>query len=618
MTKRLQEIEDSYKNLLHAIKESDTFNESLVIEDIVKTSFKLIQQLFDVSFLTLGVYNNRSKGLDLLGISKEKEVISRRFEDMKDSNRWSVYCYQSQQDILFSGQNHFPEKHFSNLLFNDSLHTRESFIYVPLTMNNKQMGVLSVQSIKKNEFTQQDVEKIKILANYISLCLISIETKNELKKVALELEEARNYFELKISNRTDKIKKQKKEIEEQNRNLSEQREMMLKLSKTLEEINTDLERQSMVARKTDNAIMVMDAVGNILWLNECFNRLYEYTHEKFQQVRGTNILQTSFNPNIGELLDKCITTKQVVHYDALNVKGDGTEVWTHTTLTPVLNDEGDITHLLTIDTDITELKEAQLKIEKQSLDITNSIHYAARIQKAVLPSKEELKQLFSDYFVIYRPRNIVSGDFYWHYQKNDKIVIAVADCTGHGVPGGFMSMLGIAFLNEIVASDSLRSAAQVLELLRLKVKLSLRQTGKINETSDGMDIALIIADTKREKLFFSGAFNKLLLNRNGKVTEYQGNKMPIGIYISDNIPFTDHVIDFKKDDCFYLFTDGVIDQFGGPNDRKFSLKKLKSLVTQNGSLAMKEQKKIYNDALDNWMGSADYQIDDICFMGFKF
>jgi len=480
------------------------------------------------------------------------------------------------------------------------------------------MGVLSVQSIKKNEFTQQDVEKIKILANYISLCLISIETKNELKKVALELEEARNYFELKISNRTDKIKKQKKEIEEQNRNLSEQREMMLKLSKTLEEINTDLERQSMVARKTDNAIMVMDAVGNILWLNECFNRLYEYTHEKFQQVRGTNILQTSFNPNIGELLDKCITTKQVVHYDALNVKGDGTEVWTHTTLTPVLNDEGDITHLLTIDTDITELKEAQLKIEKQSLDITNSIHYAARIQKAVLPSKEELKQLFSDYFVIYRPRNIVSGDFYWHYQKNDKIVIAVADCTGHGVPGGFMSMLGIAFLNEIVASDSLRSAAQVLELLRLKVKLSLRQTGKINETSDGMDIALIIADTKREKLFFSGAFNKLLLNRNGKVTEYQGNKMPIGIYISDNIPFTDHVIDFKKDDCFYLFTDGVIDQFGGPNDRKFSLKKLKSLVTQNGSLAMKEQKKIYNDALDNWMGSADYQIDDICFMGFKF
>jgi len=129
MTKRLQEIEDSYKNLLHAIKESDTFNESLVIEDIVKTSFKLIQQLFDVSFLTLGVYNNRSKGLDLLGISKEKEVISRRFEDMKDSNRWSVYCYQSQQDILFSGQNHFPEKHFSNLLFNDSLHTRESFIY---------------------------------------------------------------------------------------------------------------------------------------------------------------------------------------------------------------------------------------------------------------------------------------------------------------------------------------------------------------------------------------------------------------------------------------------------------------------------------------------------------
>lgn len=589
----------------------------LAIDDIIKEAFNAIQTFFEPSILVVGLYNKERKGLDMFGIKEGDDVIYKRFENMSDKDLWSVHCFLSQKDILCDNNDQHPEKHFSNLLFSDTNTIRESFVYVPLTFRNESIGVLSVQNVKKNAFSQYHLDIIKNIATYLAIALVNAEIyarsetqKNDMKRLTTELEKARNYLETQVLRRT-------KEIEKQNAELLAQSEAIKEKSHKLEQINKELERLSLVARKTNNAIMIMDAVGNVLWINECFVRLYNYTYEEFIKIRGSNILQTSFNPDIRNALEKCITTKKAVYYDALNVKGNGKGVWTRTTLSPVIDDKGNITNLLTIDLDITLLKDAYSRIEQQQQDITNSMHYAFRIQKAVLPAVEELEEVCSEHFIIYRPCNIVSGDFYWWYKKDNKFVIAVADCTGHGVPGGFMSMLGISFLNEIVKSNSLASSAQILERLRNRVKSALKQTGRINETADGMDIALCIIDLENNKICFSGAFNPLLIYRKGQIIEYRGDKMPIGVYVRDDISFTDQEITLQKNDGFYLFSDGITDQFGGTDDRKFSAKRFKNLILKHGSKSMKEQMEVYNDSLDNWMGNYDHQVDDICLIGFK-
>lgn len=596
----------------------------LETDEIIKESFSAIQQLFDTNLLATGLYNTEKQGLDMSGIRAGTDTIFRHFEDMTDKNRWSVHCFETQQEILCKEYDQYCGKYFSNLLFDDPNNIRQSFIYLPLMLRNKTIGVLSVQSFRKRAFTQHHMNILKNLGMYIAIALENARTytriarqKDHLMSLTNELENARTMLEEQVHERTCEILKQKQEIEEKNHELETQRESILEQSRKLAEINTELERLSLVARKTDNAIMIMDAKGDILWINECFSRLYNYTYDTFIRTRGNNIRQTSFNPSIGDYLQSCITTKKPVHYDALNIKGDGTEIWTQTSLTPVVDDKGEITHLLTIDSDITVLKEAQSKIEQQARDIRNSIQYACRIQEAVLPHTEELSDSCRDFFVLFKPRDIVSGDFYWWYRRDNKLAIAVADCTGHGVPGAFMSMLGISFLNEISKSDSLNSSGQMLDRLRRRVKSTLRQNQKALSPADGMDIALCIFDFASKTVCFSGAFNPLLVYSSSNIKEYPANRMPIGVYRKDNESFTDNVISYTDDDRFYLLTDGYPDQFGGPNNNKFSRKQLKEILAAIGHLPMNRQKEELEQRMSNWMNPSCRQIDDICLLGIQ-
>ncbi len=262
------------------------------------------------------------------------------------------------------------------------------------------------------------------------------------------------------------------------------------------------------------------------------------------------------------------------------------------------------------------IEEQRDKINKQKKDITDSILYAKRIQTALLPPNTLLDNLLSDYFVLYKPRDIVSGDYYWVSNKNEKTVIVAADCTGHGVPGAFMSMLGMAFLNEIIQQENDILSDALLNKLRENVIVSLRQTGKIGETKDGMDLAMTIVDRKNQRLQFSGANNPLVLIRNGEILQYKGDKMPIGISDKANSSFTSHVIDFKPGDTFYMYSDGYVDQFGGPDNRKFMSKSFREMLLNIQDKTMKDQETYLNETIDNWRGSTE-QIDDILVMGIK-
>jgi serine phosphatase RsbU (regulator of sigma subunit)/Tfp pilus assembly protein PilF len=261
-------------------------------------------------------------------------------------------------------------------------------------------------------------------------------------------------------------------------------------------------------------------------------------------------------------------------------------------------------------------EEQRDQIATQKREITDSINYAQRIQNAVLPSVTTIEKLLPEHFILFRPKDIVSGDFYWTAHKDDKIVFAVSDCTGHGVPGGFMSMLGISFLNEIVSKDIKLEANYILNELREFIIQSLHQTGKDDEAKDGMDIALCIFDKTKNELQYAGANNPMYLIRNGELEIHKANKMPIGIHTMDNKPFQNNSLQAQKGDIIYLFSDGYIDQFGGPNQKKFSSKQFRKLLLDNHKNNLKEQKLAIEVELDNWMKETE-QIDDICVMGIK-
>lgn len=263
---------------------------------------------------------------------------------------------------------------------------------------------------------------------------------------------------------------------------------------------------------------------------------------------------------------------------------------------------------------IAENQRDQIAVQKR--EITDSINYAQRIQNAVLPSKVNMDRLLPEHFIYFNPKDIVSGDFYWTAEKDDKVIFAVSDCTGHGVPGGFMSMLGISFLNEIVSKDIRLDANLILDELRNFVINSLHQTGKDDEAKDGMDIALCIYDKKDNKMQYAGANNPIYFIRDGKLEIIKPNKMPIGIHTMNNQPFQNNMIEVKKNDIFYLFSDGYIDQFGGPDNKKFSSKQFKNLLIDVHNLSLDEQKTKIESSLVSWMKDVE-QIDDICVLGVK-
>jgi len=258
-------------------------------------------------------------------------------------------------------------------------------------------------------------------------------------------------------------------------------------------------------------------------------------------------------------------------------------------------------------------------IAHQQEEIMDSIYYAKRIQAAILPPEQIVVNFLPEHFILYLPRDIVSGDFYWIKQIKDEIVVVAADCTGHGVPGAFMSMLGSALIDEIVlrASEEI-TAGRMLDDLRSGVVKALHQTGKIEEAKDGMDMALYKLNPQEKSLQFSGAFNPLFIIRGEELIELKADRKPIGIFEVEETPFKTHYFTPEKGDLLYTFSDGYTSQFGGPNGKKFKSSRFKKLFLTIKDKPMVEQKAVLDKVLKNWMGVKYEQIDDIIVIGVKY
>lgn len=257
----------------------------------------------------------------------------------------------------------------------------------------------------------------------------------------------------------------------------------------------------------------------------------------------------------------------------------------------------------------------------QKQEITDSINYARSIQTSLIPKEDYFTKHFKESFVLFKPKDIVSGDFYWIYENGESVFYATGDCTGHGVPGGFMTMLGLSFLNEIVEVKGIKDPGEILNFMRDKIIITLKQNGNFGESKDGMDITVCRLDKLKRQLTYASANNPLYIVRQQNDTNekelivYKADKQPCGFY-HEYKPFTANTIQLNEGDCVYTFTDGFPDQFGGSHGKKFMHKQFKEYLTQISGLNFAEQKNKLNTTLENWKGNL-YQVDDVLVIGVK-
>jgi len=488
------------------------------------------------------------------------------------------------------------------------------------------------------EFQQSDNSSICCLVS-ASPILSSGENKGSFAMVSDISELKKSEYKLKKFNENlEKI------VETRTAELNEVIEELNTTNEVIEGVNKELEQLSIVAAETNNAIIIMDKDGNFEWVNDAFTKKYGIVVEELISQRGENLTKAYRNvKNINEYFNTAITERKTVTFQYYEADFEGNKIYTQTNLTPIIDFNDNITNIVAVNTDISELKEAEeeitlrnedlfqrneeiisqrdeiekkiIEIEKQHKHITDSINYAKKIQEAMLPANEIFKNNFADFFILFKPRDVVSGDFYWAEKFDNKIIYAVADCTGHGVPGAMVSMLGISLLNKITTQNINLKASEILDQLREEMKISLKQTGlNSNESRDGMDIALCLIDIDTKELQYSGAYNSLYIHRNNKLLELKANRQPIGVYAREK-NFTNHEFQLQTNDIVYSFSDGFSDQFN-PNREKYMIKRFKQFLVNIADHDLQKQKEFIENEFTEWK-SHIRQMDDIVITGIK-
>ncbi len=435
------------------------------------------------------------------------------------------------------------------------------------------------------------------------------------------------------------IKERTKEIKMKNAELEQQKEEILTQAEELAAINRELEKLSLIVQKTENAIILTDKDGNFVWVNPAFTKIFGYTLEELITEKSPNIIGEETDPEVKEQILKCINQKTTVKYEAQYKTKDGKPIWVQTTLTPILDEFDQITGLIAIDSDITKLKEAEQRIKQQNESIKGSIRYAQIIQQSILPTPQELNDLMET-AILFKPRNIVSGDFFWlskifsdpspkictsshpHFKPGNYFFFATVDCTGHGVPGAFMSIFGNRMLDHIINQQKIHSPAQILEQMDKKLKDIFHNVDE--SYRDGMVVSLckfhkICSGTGTPQLMvtFSGAKQSIFVykHKTNQLITYKGSRRPIGRSPMIPTPFEEISFQLEKNDVIIFFTDGYKDQ-NNVERRKFGTTRFKELILQNINLPLKQFNQVLEQTLNNWMKGTE-QRDDITVISFR-
>ncbi len=489
-------------------------------------------------------------------------------------------------------------------------------------LNRKKINTLNIKNETSKKIQEQQSEKIKIITWLIIAAFIIILLDVFLTLYILRMLRIKNkHFEA--------LKKNRQILLEKNYEIMQQNEEIKSQTEQLYEINEDLMQLKTAVDATDNAVVLLDKEGNFEWGNKGFDELYDISFKDFTK-KYPNIFDASKKSTnyveMSRVIKNTIQNKSSGSYEFSTLNKEGKKIWIKTNIKAITDLKGDIQSIIVIDTDITDKVETgrllEIKnheLERKSEEINSSLRYAKTIQNAILPTKGNM-QLRNDFFLIYLPKDIVSGDFYWFSAKENSpyTFYAVVDCTGHGVPGAFMSMIGARLLNYIVNEKNINLPSEILEQLNISVKLALKQ--KLSGNKDGMDISIIrlekTPDNKTE-IIFSGAKQSVFIysKRENKIEKIRGDIKTIGGYFDDDIPFTNKKITTEKDDIIYLLSDGIIDQ-NSSEGKKIGTAGFQKIVEKIAELPLNKQKEQITEILNSHKKNTN-QRDDITILGIK-
>lgn len=375
-----------------------------------------------------------------------------------------------------------------------------------------------------------------------------------------------------------------------------------------------------LSENSPDIIVRLDPHGQIFYHNPMIET---YTGIKYDLFVKKNIAEVGLAQEITDMFTSL--TKEIVRKkDKIqkevpfpSIDGDRTM---NVNAIPEFNEEKRLETILFVLHDITERKQIELMIQDRNRKITESINYAHRIQECILPNTKIIQKIFKHSFIFYKPKDVVSGDFPWFYVKGEDVYIAAIDCTGHGVPGAMLSIVGYFLMNQILGHNTIYSPGEILDQLHAGVRSTLRQDQEGANARDGMDVALCKINLNKMEMEYSGAHRPLYHVRNGLLNEYKGTKSAIGGIPKEGTEeqkFKNYVLNIEKGDTIVFFSDGLPDQFGGPEGRKYGPARIKNLVLNNLELPMNQLYKLFREDYDTWLGDTR-QIDDVLLIGIKF
>jgi serine phosphatase RsbU (regulator of sigma subunit) len=591
----LGEYDNSIRNLRQAI------NIVRTLEDTEETA-RLENIIANVYLLKRDLYNAGSFSLSSIESAKAS-----------GNKHTLVECYHTYSQVLKQGNDHIKALEYYELFLSlrDSL-ALEQRLYeqqlaqriLDLEKSEKELKlVLADEELKDLELRNLQIEAEKKEQELELLRRERALEVSERQRIMQSLELTRERHEAELRDREIQALSQEREIQELliKQKEAEEKEkekeiMLLENERELQQL--EIERQEETRKR-------------IIWMLFLLGAIVITMVVSFFVVRKKNQVLALQKQEIEEKNFDLEQKNEEIRAQSENLQTAYEEIQATNEMLEQKSEE-----ILTQNEQITRQKEL---IEEKNKNITDSILYARRIQTAVLPPEDFIEGMFRESFLFYKPKDIVSGDFYWSAKKDRYRIIAAADCTGHGVPGAFMSMLGITLLNEVVIHTREFTAAQLLDRLRTEVIKSLKQKGVEGETKDGMDISLCVIDTEKMQADFAGANNPLYYFRNGELNILPADKMPIGIShqeVSELSNFTNHQIPVQAGDTLYLFTDGFSDQFGGPLNKKFKYNQFRKVLKEIHDLPMTVQKSRLEEVFENWRGMNE-QIDDVLIIGLK-
>ncbi|MBO7568238.1 MAG: SpoIIE family protein phosphatase [Bacteroidales bacterium] len=598
-TKSAQEAAVQTKeNCEQVVKEYNALNQSgLHIikhkkqKEIYNTTYEAIRKFIHTDSIGIGILNGLYNSLDFSFFNIESETIPFARYNLDICNNINIYCFTTGKIVLLNDY----QKEVSNYLDTEKYKVSKtitgSALYIPLYDDDIIFGVLSIFNNEPHYFNEYRTNIVRSIVSYLETAIV-------------------NFSTARTSDR-------------QNKQYIAHR---LELEHTLSELRksqSELLKISTALRNTDNAVMLLDGNGDITWINNSFTKVYGFTLEEYTHI-STHYEDALRQKDAIEFYKFVYDNAKSVTFTLPHITKSGDEVWVQTTLSPTLDEQGNILQVVAVDTDITSLKKAELEIVKQrneielkNKDVTKSIEYASTIQQALMTGQGYLRQRFKKSFLINLPKDIVSGDFFWMGDKFGRKYMALCDCEGHGVPGAFVSMMGKVFLDEILQGCRIEDPPSTI-LMNLNDKLQEAVNSLSSKVGgiDGMDMSFCIINSRNTQVQYAGAYRPLYIVRKGELTTIMPDKVSIGgISPDENFQFEDHWLQLEDGDFLLVCSDGYADQFGSEFGKKLGRRNFSNLIIEASKMeSADDMAKFLYDKHIEWRGNLE-QVDDISIVG---